>query len=209
MAYLNEQEEPQLQPIDLLVHEATGTSVSDAHELKQEELQSESQVASKMYQRGHSTSFMAGQFAHRVRAKRLVLNHLGGKFPAPQACLCPSNAFPSSSSQPSTPQLPAIADQNGLKIIHAGLWKKFEETDAARQAKVHEELAWLQAVEKDALDGWRSASQDSHSLSQSKLVNQSPTPDQTDESECSSPVPRVSVAYDFLQIKVPRSDLTG
>jgi len=194
------EQEPVPQRIDLLIHEATGTSVADAHELKQEELLTESQVARKMKERGHSTSFMAGQFAHRVRAARLVLNHLGGKFPAPHASLCPSQAFPPSSSpRKSGAQPSSIAGQSGVKAIHSALWKKFEETDHGRQAKLREELAWLSAVEKDALDGWKAAQQPS--LPQRIPPDQLASVDQTHQ-----PLPEISVAYDFLQIKIPRSD---
>ncbi|KAA1066661.1 hypothetical protein PGT21_021570 [Puccinia graminis f. sp. tritici] len=191
--------DPEFQSIDLLVHESTGTVVPDAHERKQEDCQSESQVASKMRERGHSTSFMAGQFAHRVRATRLVLNHLGGKFPAPQAALCPSKAFPpfpsSSSSSPSSSvcaQSSIIDDQNAVKIVHAEVWKKFEEIEPGRRAKIVDELGWLKAVENDALQGWRAAARN-RTLPQSRASN---LPAQ----------PLVSVAYDFLQFKVPRPD---
>lgn len=40
-------------------------------------------VHSVSLQRGHSTPHMAGRFANEIGARRLVLNHLGGRFPAP------------------------------------------------------------------------------------------------------------------------------
>jgi len=40
-------------------------------------------VHSVSLQRGHSTPHMAGKFANEIGARRLVLNHLGGRFPAP------------------------------------------------------------------------------------------------------------------------------
>ncbi|OAW00161.1 hypothetical protein PTTG_08057 [Puccinia triticina 1-1 BBBD Race 1] len=192
----------EVQSIDLLVHEATGTSVPDAHERKQEERQSEFQVARKMNERGHSTSFMAGQFAHRVRATRLILNHLGGKFPAPQAALCPSKSFPPFASSSTQPE-----DQNAVKTIHAEMWKKFEEMDHPRRAKLVEELAWLKAVENDALDGWRSAArQHSRNLPQNNKPDIPPNINHERNPGKSADDLLVSVAYDFLQINVPRSD---
>jgi ribonuclease Z len=208
------EQDPEFQSVDLLVHESTGTVVPDAHERKQEDCQSESQVASKMRERGHSTSFMAGQFAHRVRATRLVLNHLGGKFPAPQAALCPSKAFPffpssSSSSSPPSPssstsaQTSTIEDQIAVKSVHAEVWKKFEEIEPGRRAKIVDELAWLRAVENDALHGWRTAARNRALLALPRTVNQSDT---INHHPSSPPQPLVSVAHDFLQIKVPRPD---
>jgi len=66
----------------LLVHEATDAcipaSVDPQARRKGEEVQE------KVLARGHSTPTMAGDFARRVGAERLVLNHIGNRFPAPR-----------------------------------------------------------------------------------------------------------------------------
>lgn len=205
-------------PIDLLIHEATGTSVPDSHDLKQEEVPSESQVAPKMRERGHSTSFMAGRFAHRVQAVRLVLNHVGGKFPAPQGNICPSEHFPQPSRALEGQSSSIFIDRHsGLKSLHAGLWKKFEEGDPSRQSKIVDELEWLKAVEDDALAGWKFANgsthNDPHTIAShplSSAVNLNSTPLKEDQDVLQNhekhSLSDVVVAYDFLQIKLPRAD---
>ena len=64
-------------PPSLLIHEATDacipTSVDPQARRKDEEVQE------KVLARGHSTPAMAGEFAKRVGAERLVLNHIGGR----------------------------------------------------------------------------------------------------------------------------------
>lgn len=71
-------------PPSLLVHEATDacipTSVDPQARRKDDE------VRKKVLARGHSTPVMAGEFAKRVGAKRLVLNHIGGRWVV-QLCL--------------------------------------------------------------------------------------------------------------------------
>ncbi|POW11472.1 hypothetical protein PSTT_05250, partial [Puccinia striiformis] len=179
--------------IDLLIHEATGTTVPDTHQSKQEELLTESQLCKKMAERGHSTSFMAGQFAHRVNASRLILNHLGGKYPAPQAALCPFEPLPSAakpSSSSKTHSLPDQIhsgygdDQNGMKKIHASLWKTYDEIDFSRKEKIRFELDWLKSLSNNTKDR------------RIPLLPGNLTP----------PTLNVSVAYDFLQIKILRTD---
>ncbi|MBW0470117.1 hypothetical protein O181_009832 [Austropuccinia psidii MF-1] len=181
---------PNEYPIDLLIHEATGTAVPDAPGMK-EEAQSEVQVAKKMRERGHSTSYMAGQFAREVQARRLVLNHVGGKFPAPMGCICSSDSFPSSGYLPGT-----MVCGTGLKGNHAALWKTFEEMDEDRQSKIKEELKWLKKVEEDAHEGWKLAK--IHSPSNGAL---------TKAELPMAPLLKVWISYDFMQIKIPRTDL--
>ena len=64
-------------PPSLLVHEATDayipTSVDPQAHRKDEV------VREKVLARGHSTPAMAGCFAKRVGAERLVLNHIGSR----------------------------------------------------------------------------------------------------------------------------------
>lgn len=64
-------------PPSLLIHEATDacipTSVDPQARRKDEE------VREKVLARGHSTPAMAGEFAKRVSAERLVLNHIGSR----------------------------------------------------------------------------------------------------------------------------------
>ncbi|KII88763.1 hypothetical protein PLICRDRAFT_110762 [Plicaturopsis crispa FD-325 SS-3] len=66
----------------LVVHEAT-----DAHIPRSVDPASNrtaEAVREKALARGHSVPSMAGMFAREVGAARLVLNHIGGRFPAPR-----------------------------------------------------------------------------------------------------------------------------
>ncbi|KAF5386740.1 hypothetical protein D9615_001789 [Tricholomella constricta] len=66
----------------LLIHEAT-----DAHIPKHVDYnarRSPEAVLEKALSRGHSIPAMAGTFARIIGAERLVLNHIGGRFPAPK-----------------------------------------------------------------------------------------------------------------------------
>ncbi|KAG8995961.1 hypothetical protein FRB94_008627 [Tulasnella sp. JGI-2019a] len=79
----------------LLVHEATNAFI---HHSKLQEFKpgytwcgnSEEKVRERAMSRGHSTPVMAGDFAHAIRARRLVLNHFSAKFAPPPP---PSEAF--------------------------------------------------------------------------------------------------------------------
>ncbi|KAF9228034.1 hypothetical protein BS17DRAFT_726816 [Gyrodon lividus] len=69
-------------PPSLLIHEATDAFIPlsvDPHARRKEQ-----EVQQKVLARGHSTPVMAGEFARRVGAERLVLNHIGSRFPAPR-----------------------------------------------------------------------------------------------------------------------------
>ncbi|EPQ60770.1 hypothetical protein GLOTRDRAFT_68700 [Gloeophyllum trabeum ATCC 11539] len=68
-------------PPSLLVHEATDAYIPTS--VDPQSKRSRELVAEKCVERGHSTPEMAGAFARRIGAKRLVLNHLGARFPAP------------------------------------------------------------------------------------------------------------------------------
>lgn len=69
----------------LLVHEATNAYI---HHAKLAEFQpgytwcgnSEPKVRERAISRGHSTPGMAGEFAHAINARRLVLNHFSAKY---------------------------------------------------------------------------------------------------------------------------------
>ncbi|TFK89375.1 hypothetical protein K466DRAFT_486979 [Polyporus arcularius HHB13444] len=72
-------------PVSLLVHEATDAYIPrriDPDERTGRNRTQES-VLAKTVQRGHSTPAMAGAFAKRIGAERLVMNHIGARFPAP------------------------------------------------------------------------------------------------------------------------------
>ncbi|KAI0822037.1 beta-lactamase-like protein [Trametes gibbosa] len=72
-------------PVSLLVHEATDAYLPphvDPHE-RTGRNRTEESVEAKTRERGHSTPAMAGAFARRIGAERLVLNHIGARFPAP------------------------------------------------------------------------------------------------------------------------------
>jgi ribonuclease Z len=64
-------------PPSLVVHEATDTYIPktlDPHGRKTEE-----QILAKVLEKGHSTPGMAGEFAKKVEAKMLLLNHISAK----------------------------------------------------------------------------------------------------------------------------------
>ncbi|KAJ7273464.1 beta-lactamase-like protein [Mycena haematopus] len=66
----------------LLVHEAT-----DAHiprEISPHQRRTPEKVLHTALARGHSIPQMAGEFARTIGAEKLVLNHIGGRFPAPR-----------------------------------------------------------------------------------------------------------------------------
>ncbi|KAJ7098153.1 beta-lactamase-like protein [Mycena belliarum] len=66
----------------LLIHEAT-----DAHiprEINPQNKRTPETVLRTALARGHSIPQMAGEFAKTVGAEKLVLNHIGGRFPAPR-----------------------------------------------------------------------------------------------------------------------------
>ncbi|KAJ7752100.1 beta-lactamase-like protein [Mycena metata] len=66
----------------LLIHEAT-----DAHiprEISPQNKRTPETVLRTALARGHSIPQMAGEFARTVGAEKLVLNHIGGRFPAPR-----------------------------------------------------------------------------------------------------------------------------
>ncbi|KAJ3997969.1 beta-lactamase-like protein [Lentinula boryana] len=67
----------------LLIHEA-----ADAHiprEIDPKARRPYNEVKEKAIARGHSLPEMAGAFAKTIGAQKLVLNHLGGRFPAPNS----------------------------------------------------------------------------------------------------------------------------
>ncbi|KAJ6547316.1 beta-lactamase-like protein [Mycena capillaripes] len=66
----------------LLIHEAT-----DAHippEISPQNRRTPETVLRTALARGHSIPQMAGEFARTIGAEKLVLNHIGGRFPAPR-----------------------------------------------------------------------------------------------------------------------------
>ncbi|KLO16259.1 hypothetical protein SCHPADRAFT_823476 [Schizopora paradoxa] len=68
----------------LLVHEATDAHIPFAVDRSfRGDKKSERSIEERTIAKGHSTPGMAGAFAKSIRARRLVLNHFSGKFPAP------------------------------------------------------------------------------------------------------------------------------
>ncbi|KAK7466922.1 hypothetical protein VKT23_003986 [Stygiomarasmius scandens] len=65
----------------LLVHEATEAHIPQGIDPKSN--RSFETVMEKATARGHSIPQMAGAFARTIGAQKLVLNHIGGRFPAP------------------------------------------------------------------------------------------------------------------------------
>lgn len=66
----------------LLVHEATDAFIPG--DIDPQAKRSREEVGQKVLARGHSTPVMAGEFAKRVGAERLILNHIGSRFAAPR-----------------------------------------------------------------------------------------------------------------------------
>jgi len=64
---------------DVLIHEATNTYLSgiDSGATLQE-------VTTDCRRHGHSTPYMAGEFAKRIGAKRLILNHFSSRYKGDQ-----------------------------------------------------------------------------------------------------------------------------
>lgn len=69
-------------PPSLLVHEATDAFIP--RDVDPQAKRSREEVGQKVLARGHSTPVMAGEFAKRVAAERLILNHIGSRFTAPR-----------------------------------------------------------------------------------------------------------------------------
>lgn len=65
---------------DLLVHEATNAHLPGVDARTKAEDTHES-VRKRAVERGHSTPQMAGAFARRIRAKKLLLNHFSARYP--------------------------------------------------------------------------------------------------------------------------------
>ncbi|KAI0749184.1 beta-lactamase-like protein [Daedaleopsis nitida] len=72
-------------PVSLLVHEATDAFIPRTidPDARTGRNRTKASVDAKTVERGHSTPAMAGRFARRIGAERLVLNHIGARFPAP------------------------------------------------------------------------------------------------------------------------------
>ncbi|KAF6764877.1 beta-lactamase-like protein [Ephemerocybe angulata] len=70
----------------LLIHEATDAPIpSNADSEGRISKRDPAEVQRKAILRGHSTPGMAGAFAKEIDASALVLNHIGGRFPAPNS----------------------------------------------------------------------------------------------------------------------------
>ena len=68
--------------VALAVHEATDCYIPTHVDPQQQtgKNRSTESVHAISLQRGHSTPHMAGRFANQIGARRLVLNHLGGRY---------------------------------------------------------------------------------------------------------------------------------
>lgn len=211
--------------IDVLVHESTGTAVIDINPSVNSASDTEESMSKKMRERGHSTSFMAGQFARQINASRMVMNHVGGKFPSPLGCVCPNVKL---SKLVGLPQLSEDKNQTSkhdlnkgasiydtcLKATHAVLWKTYEEMAEDRRKKIVQEITWLRSVAADAANGWRSFKKpaDHEKDKQDNMVgdpqkNENDTKKADHQDGDRKGELEVVVAHDFLQVKVPRPDI--
>lgn len=69
---------------DLLVHEATNAHLPGV-DLNTKDADTYKSVQTRAKSRGHSTPQMAGAFAKRIAASRLVLNHFSARYPGDQS----------------------------------------------------------------------------------------------------------------------------
>ncbi|KAA1467860.1 hypothetical protein DENSPDRAFT_833013 [Dentipellis sp. KUC8613] len=69
--------------VSLLVHESTDAYIPSNVDASLAARRSPELVKQKCLERGHSTPLQAGQCAGQWDAERLVLNHIGSRFPAP------------------------------------------------------------------------------------------------------------------------------
>ncbi|KAK7682110.1 hypothetical protein QCA50_014696 [Cerrena zonata] len=71
--------------VSLLIHEATDAYIPPYIDpmSKTGRKRTAESVLEKALEKGHSTPGMAGNFARQIGAERLVLNHIGARFPAP------------------------------------------------------------------------------------------------------------------------------
>ncbi|KAJ7063068.1 beta-lactamase-like protein [Mycena amicta] len=73
---------PLCQKPALVIHEATDACIP--REIQPSNKRTPDTVLKTALARGHSIPQMAGEFAKAVGAEKLVLNHIGGRFPAPR-----------------------------------------------------------------------------------------------------------------------------
>lgn len=68
-------------PVSLLVHEATDAYLPPRvdPERRTGKNRTQESVLAKTLERGHSTPAMAGAFAGKIGAERLVMNHIGAR----------------------------------------------------------------------------------------------------------------------------------
>lgn len=71
---------PLAEDADLLIHEATNAHLPGI-DPNTKEIDTYASVEERAKSRGHSTPQMAGAFAKRVRARKLVLNHFSARYP--------------------------------------------------------------------------------------------------------------------------------
>lgn len=72
----------------LLIHEATDSTISPGRDVNGKLSKRSMEVVMKTtLARGHSTPVMAGEFAKRVGAQALVLNHIGSRYLDKSSCL--------------------------------------------------------------------------------------------------------------------------
>ncbi|KAH8091789.1 beta-lactamase-like protein [Cristinia sonorae] len=80
-------ESPVPSKVALLIHECTDCYIPPEIDTRQRTGKNRRPdvVLEKMLQKGHSVATMAGAFAREIDAEKLVLNHIGSRFPAPPA----------------------------------------------------------------------------------------------------------------------------
>jgi len=69
---------------DLLIHEATNAHLPGI-DPNTKDVDTDETVEERCKSRGHSTPQMAGKFAKRIAAKRLILNHFSARYPGDES----------------------------------------------------------------------------------------------------------------------------
>lgn len=124
---------------DLLVHEATNAFLPDL-EGKDTEAGTYEELAKKTKSHGHSTPQVAGQFAKRIKAKSLFLNHFSARYVDAGTTL-------------EGPAPVHIIDE--VQVADFGVDRGRDNQDKP-PTEVQLRLACMKAIEKQASDAWES-----------------------------------------------------
>lgn len=124
---------------DLLVHEATNAFLPEFEE-KETEAGTYEELAKKTKSHGHSTPQVAGQFARRIGAKSLFLNHFSARYVDAGSTL-------------EGPAPVHVTDE--VQVVDLGVDRKRDNEDKPAK-EVQLRLDCMKEIEKQASDAWES-----------------------------------------------------